>query len=93
MHTYTIGATGKIEFSLAPASVLLAHRSRVMVISLSRAFSIACSGDSNGVLIIWDLNRYAGEDTSHEYLKLNYLYKSVNLYFVIQLNVCEINSL
>lgn len=58
VHTYTIGATGKIEFSSAPASVLLAHRNRVMMISLSRAFSIACSGDSNGAMIIWDLNRY-----------------------------------
>ncbi|XP_032666117.1 lysosomal-trafficking regulator isoform X3 [Odontomachus brunneus] len=56
VHTYTIGATGKIEFSSAPASVLLAHRNRVMMISLSRAFSIACSGDSSGVMIIWDLN-------------------------------------
>ncbi|XP_011144679.1 lysosomal-trafficking regulator isoform X1 [Harpegnathos saltator] len=56
VHTYTIGTTGKIEFSSAAASVLLAHRSRVMVISLSRAFSIACSGDSSGVMIIWDLN-------------------------------------
>lgn len=58
MHTYTIGATGKIEFSLAPATTLLAHRSRVTTISLSRAFSIACSGDANGVIAIWDLNRY-----------------------------------
>ncbi|XP_014468102.1 PREDICTED: lysosomal-trafficking regulator isoform X2 [Dinoponera quadriceps] len=56
VHTYTIGATGKIEFSLTPASVLLAHRSCVTVISLSRAFSVACSGDGSGVLIIWDLN-------------------------------------
>ncbi|XP_011260266.1 lysosomal-trafficking regulator isoform X1 [Camponotus floridanus] len=55
-HTYIIGITGKIEFSLAPAITLLAHRSRVTTISLSRAFSIACSGDANGVIAIWDLN-------------------------------------
>lgn len=80
VHTYTIGATGKIEFSLAPASVLLAHRNRVAVITLSRAFSIVCSGDSNGVLIIWDLNRYTCEarveirSESHTY--------SVHVYFL-----------
>ncbi|XP_011343929.2 lysosomal-trafficking regulator isoform X3 [Ooceraea biroi] len=56
VHTYTIGTTGKIEFSLAPATVLLAHRNRVTVISLSRVFSIACSGDGSGVIAIWDLN-------------------------------------
>ncbi|KAK2579125.1 hypothetical protein KPH14_001295 [Odynerus spinipes] len=56
VHTYNIGVTGKIEFSLVPASVLLAHRSRVTVISLSRAFSIAVSGDGTGVIVIWDLN-------------------------------------
>ncbi|CAL1677884.1 unnamed protein product [Lasius platythorax] len=56
VHTYTIGVTGKIEFSLTPATILLAHRSRVTTISLSRAFSVACSGDGNGVIAIWDLN-------------------------------------
>lgn len=58
VHTYNIGTSGKIEFSSTPASVLLAHRSRVTAISLSRAFSIAVSGDGNGVVVIWDLNRY-----------------------------------
>ncbi|XP_043669052.1 lysosomal-trafficking regulator isoform X1 [Vespula pensylvanica] len=56
VHTYNIGTSGKIEFSSIPASVLLAHRSRVTTISLSRAFSIAVSGDGNGVIVIWDLN-------------------------------------
>ncbi|XP_067210662.1 lysosomal-trafficking regulator isoform X3 [Linepithema humile] len=56
VHTYTIGATGKIDFNPVSATVLLAHRSRVTVISLSRAFSIACSGDGSGVIVIWDLN-------------------------------------
>ncbi|XP_014603828.1 PREDICTED: lysosomal-trafficking regulator isoform X1 [Polistes canadensis] len=56
VHTYNIGTSGKIEFSSVPASVLLAHRSRVIAISLSRAFSIAISGDGNGVIVIWDLN-------------------------------------
>lgn len=58
MHAYTIGTTGKIEFSLASATVLLAHRNRVTVISLSRTFSVACSGDGSGIIVIWDLNRY-----------------------------------
>lgn len=58
MHAYTIGTTGKIEFSSASATVLLAHRSQVTVISLSRIFSVACSGDGNGIIVIWDLNRY-----------------------------------
>ncbi|XP_025074143.1 lysosomal-trafficking regulator [Pogonomyrmex barbatus] len=56
VYAYTVGSSGKIEFSLASATVLLAHRSRVMVISLSRTFSIACSGDGNGIIVIWDLN-------------------------------------
>lgn len=62
VHTYNIGTSGKIEFSSTPASVLLAHRSRVTTISLSRAFSIAVSGDGNGVIVIWDLNRYVYSD-------------------------------
>ncbi|XP_039305256.1 lysosomal-trafficking regulator isoform X2 [Solenopsis invicta] len=56
VHAYTIGTTGKIEFSSASATVLLAHRSQVTVISLSRIFSVACSGDGNGIIVIWDLN-------------------------------------
>ncbi|XP_020281501.1 lysosomal-trafficking regulator isoform X2 [Pseudomyrmex gracilis] len=56
VHTYTIEATGKFKFNSASATVLLAHRSRVTAISLSRAFSIVCSGDSSGVIVIWDLN-------------------------------------
>ncbi|KAL0119810.1 hypothetical protein PUN28_007922 [Cardiocondyla obscurior] len=56
VYTYTVGSTGKIEFNLTSATVLLAHRSRVTVISLSRAFSVACSGDGNGTIVIWDLN-------------------------------------
>ncbi|XP_011866548.1 PREDICTED: lysosomal-trafficking regulator isoform X3 [Vollenhovia emeryi] len=56
VHAYTIGSTGKIEFSSASATVLLAHSSRVTVISLSRTFSVACSGDGSGVIVIWDLN-------------------------------------
>jgi len=58
VHAYTIGTAGKIEFSSTPATVLLAHNNRVTVISLSRTFSIACSGDGSSVIIIWDLNRY-----------------------------------
>ncbi|XP_018058565.1 PREDICTED: lysosomal-trafficking regulator [Atta colombica] len=56
VHAYTIGTAGKIEFSSTPATVLLAHNNRVTVISLSRTFSIACSGDGSSVIIIWDLN-------------------------------------
>ncbi|XP_017760097.1 PREDICTED: lysosomal-trafficking regulator isoform X2 [Eufriesea mexicana] len=55
VHTYTV-ITSKIDFSSIPASVLLAHRSRITIISLSRAFSIAVTGDENGVIVIWDLN-------------------------------------
>ncbi|XP_076673285.1 lysosomal-trafficking regulator mauve isoform X3 [Andrena cerasifolii] len=55
VHAYTV-APSKIDFSSAPASVLLAHRSRVTTISLSRAFSIAVTGDASGVIVIWDLN-------------------------------------
>lgn len=58
VHAYTVGTMGKIEFSLTSATVLLAHRSRVTVISLSRIFSVACSGDGSGIIVIWDLNRY-----------------------------------
>ncbi|XP_077276800.1 lysosomal-trafficking regulator mauve isoform X2 [Temnothorax americanus] len=56
VHAYTVGTTGKIEFSSASATVLLAHRSRVTVICLSRTFSVACSGDGSGIIAIWDLN-------------------------------------
>ncbi|XP_024939057.1 lysosomal-trafficking regulator isoform X2 [Cephus cinctus] len=56
VHSYNVVTAGKIEFSSAPASVLLGHRSSVIVIALSRAFSIAVSGDSEGVIVIWDLN-------------------------------------
>ncbi|XP_026675054.1 lysosomal-trafficking regulator isoform X2 [Ceratina calcarata] len=55
VHTYTVVAS-KIEFGSTPASVLLAHRSRVTTISLSRTFSIAVTGDTDGVIVIWDLN-------------------------------------
>ncbi|KYN43656.1 Lysosomal-trafficking regulator [Trachymyrmex septentrionalis] len=56
VHAYTIGIAGKIEFCSTSATVLLAHNNRVTVISLSRTFSIACSGDGSSVIIIWDLN-------------------------------------
>ncbi|XP_011300955.1 lysosomal-trafficking regulator isoform X2 [Fopius arisanus] len=56
VHSYNIEAAGKIEFGTGPASVLLAHRCAVRVIALSRAFSIAVSGDDEGVIVIWDLN-------------------------------------
>ncbi|XP_076389629.1 lysosomal-trafficking regulator mauve isoform X1 [Megachile rotundata] len=55
VHTYTV-VTSKIDFNSASASVLLAHRNRITTISLSRAFSIAVSGDASGVIVIWDLN-------------------------------------
>ncbi|XP_076239225.1 lysosomal-trafficking regulator mauve [Calliopsis andreniformis] len=55
VYTYTV-VPSKIDFSSAPASVLLAHWSRVTTISLSRAFSIAVTGDASGVIVIWDLN-------------------------------------
>ncbi|XP_054002539.1 lysosomal-trafficking regulator isoform X2 [Hylaeus anthracinus] len=55
VYTYTV-VTSKIDFSSTPACVLLGHSSRVTVISLSRAFSIAVTGDASGVIIIWDLN-------------------------------------
>jgi hypothetical protein len=58
VYACTVGVTGKIEFSSSSPSVLLAHRRRVVAIELSRAFSIAVSGDNEGVLVIWDLNRY-----------------------------------
>ncbi|XP_023288682.1 lysosomal-trafficking regulator isoform X2 [Orussus abietinus] len=56
VHSYAIGSTGKVEFSSSPPSVLLAHRNSVTVIGLSRVFSIAVTGDSNGMIAIWDLN-------------------------------------
>ena len=56
MYTYTV-VTSKIDFTSTSASVLLAHRNRITTIALSRAFSIAVTGDSTGVIIIWDLNR------------------------------------
>ncbi|XP_061930479.1 lysosomal-trafficking regulator isoform X1 [Apis cerana] len=55
VHTYTV-IISKIDFSSTPASILLAHRSRITTISLSRAFSIAVTGDAIGVIVIWDLN-------------------------------------
>ncbi|XP_033358417.1 lysosomal-trafficking regulator isoform X2 [Bombus vosnesenskii] len=55
VHTYAV-VISKIDFTLTPASVLLAHRSRITTVFLSRAFSIAVSGDSSGVIVIWDLN-------------------------------------
>ena len=57
VYGVTISNTGKIEFSSTSPSVLLAHRSRVTAIDLSRPFSIAVSGDCKGILVIWDLNR------------------------------------
>ncbi|XP_033229888.1 lysosomal-trafficking regulator isoform X2 [Belonocnema kinseyi] len=56
VYAYGINPTGKIEFRLAAETILLAHRSSVTVISLSRAFSIGVSGDAEGVIAIWDLN-------------------------------------
>ncbi|KAK9307869.1 hypothetical protein QLX08_001934 [Tetragonisca angustula] len=55
VYTYTV-VTSKIDFTSTSASVLLAHRNRITTIALSRAFSIAVTGDSTGVIIIWDLN-------------------------------------
>ncbi|XP_043802415.1 lysosomal-trafficking regulator isoform X5 [Apis laboriosa] len=55
VHTYTV-IISKIDFNSTPASILLAHRSRITTISLSRAFSIAVTGDAIGVIVIWDLN-------------------------------------
>nr|XP_031829347.1 lysosomal-trafficking regulator isoform X2 [Nomia melanderi] len=55
VHTYTV-VPSKIDFSSVPACVLLAHRSRITTISISRAFSIAVTGDTSGVIVIWDLN-------------------------------------
>ncbi|XP_023246507.1 lysosomal-trafficking regulator [Copidosoma floridanum] len=56
VYTCTVTTTGKIEFSSASPSVLLAHRNRVTFIELSQAFRIAVSGDTQGILVIWDLN-------------------------------------
>ncbi|XP_012252611.2 lysosomal-trafficking regulator [Athalia rosae] len=56
VYSYTVGAVGKLEFSSSPPSSLLAHRCAVTAIALSRAFSIAVSSDSEGVVVIWDLN-------------------------------------
>ncbi|XP_076299620.1 lysosomal-trafficking regulator-like [Lasioglossum baleicum] len=55
VHTYTV-VPGKIDFSSAPPCVLLAHRSRITTVSLSRAFSISVTGDASGLIVIWDLN-------------------------------------
>ncbi|XP_076629359.1 lysosomal-trafficking regulator mauve isoform X2 [Colletes latitarsis] len=55
VYAYTV-VTSKIDFNSVPACVLLAHRSRITIISLSRAFSIAVTGDSSGNIVIWDLN-------------------------------------
>ncbi|XP_078037136.1 lysosomal-trafficking regulator mauve isoform X2 [Augochlora pura] len=55
VYTYTV-VPGKIDFSSTPPCVLLAHRSRITTISLSRAFSISVTGDASGVIVIWDLN-------------------------------------
>ncbi|XP_046739127.1 lysosomal-trafficking regulator isoform X3 [Diprion similis] len=57
VYSYSVGTVGKIQFSLSPASSLLAHRCAVTAIALSRAFSIAVSSDNEGVVAIWDLNR------------------------------------
>lgn len=56
VQSYNIEANGKIQFTSRPASVLLAHRGTIKVIVVSRAFSIAVTGDSQGVIVIWDLN-------------------------------------
>ncbi|XP_046739126.1 lysosomal-trafficking regulator isoform X2 [Diprion similis] len=56
VYSYSVGTVGKIQFSLSPASSLLAHRCAVTAIALSRAFSIAVSSDNEGVVAIWDLN-------------------------------------
>ena len=58
IYAYSITSAGKIEFSVSPATVPLAHRSSVTVISLSRAFSVGVSGDTEGIIVIWDLNRF-----------------------------------
>lgn len=57
VYSYIVTMTGKIEFSIASPTTLLGHRKRVTAVELSRAFSIAVSGDKEGILIIWDLNR------------------------------------
>ncbi|KAK0171372.1 hypothetical protein PV328_009113 [Microctonus aethiopoides] len=56
VYSYNIETIGKIEFTSGPASILLAHRSAIQVIALSRAFSIGVSGDNQGIIVIWDLN-------------------------------------
>ncbi|XP_016837232.1 lysosomal-trafficking regulator isoform X2 [Nasonia vitripennis] len=56
VYACSVSIAGKIEFSPASPSVLLAHRNRITNIELSRAFSIAVSGDNEGVFVIWDLN-------------------------------------
>ncbi len=53
-----ITTTGKIDFKPSSPTILLAHRSRITTIELSRAFSIAVTGDREGAVVIWDLNRY-----------------------------------
>ncbi|KAJ8668849.1 hypothetical protein QAD02_000108 [Eretmocerus hayati] len=56
VYACIITPNGKIEFNSTSPSVLLAHRSRISVIELSRSFSIAVSGDIDGILVVWDLN-------------------------------------
>lgn len=55
VYTYATGSAGKIQFHRAPSSTLLAHKSAVRVIALSCAFAVAASGDSSGVVVLWDL--------------------------------------
>ncbi|XP_058802324.1 lysosomal-trafficking regulator isoform X2 [Phymastichus coffea] len=56
VYECSVNIAGKIEFNSTSPSVLLAHRTRISAIDLSRAFSIAVSADNEGGLIIWDLN-------------------------------------
>lgn len=65
VYACSVSTSGKIEFSPASPSVLLAHRKRITNIELSRAFSIAVSGDNEGVLVIWDFNRYIVDHKTH----------------------------
>ncbi|XP_046418983.1 lysosomal-trafficking regulator isoform X1 [Neodiprion fabricii] len=85
VYSYSVGTTGKIQFSLSPASSLLAHRCAVTAIALSRAFSIAVSSDNEGVVVIWDLNR------SDTYYLLSYVrsIQSEHCYPVSLLSISE----
>ncbi|KAL7305380.1 hypothetical protein TKK_0002123 [Trichogramma kaykai] len=56
VYACTVSNSGKIDFNGSAPSVLLGHRNQVTAIDLSRAFSVAVSGDSTGVLVLWDLN-------------------------------------